>query len=459
MLTVSKVAYYSYSPYRLAWEQIRVISPLKALGIQVIEGVSNGRVDYEAIKDADLVMLDRNFPGGFNQSLKVIDVAHEQHKPIIMDMDDDLLGLEFDHPDLINTSFGFELVPTLYALRAVDAVTVTTPQLKSVIAQHNDHVYVLPNYLDDTVWSMKSKEQPESDSPVTLLYFGTRSHKSDLEMISEPLKAMAQKFSEKVSFVFYGVAAPEGLDSVADVRYIPTVTHEYLEFARNIRKFDADIAFAPLRDTVFNHNKSPLKYFEYTALGLPCVFSKIPPYKGVVEDGQTGFLASSSEEWFDKLTRLIEDPVLRKTTLEHAQEDVNKNHLLSKHTDDWGKVYSEVHERGVVSKSERAINLDLLNRLSRHVGVAANFQAHQVAQCNQNSEVLSAKNEILSAEVEEMNNALHSSEEARITQGAEIEALKVALHNSQLEVVDYATSTSWIITRPMRQVVKKLRRK
>ncbi|NLC13230.1 MAG: glycosyltransferase family 4 protein, partial [Chloroflexi bacterium] len=242
MLTVSKVAYYSYSPYRLAWEQIRVISPLKALGIQVIEGVSNGRVDYEAIKDADLVMLDRNFPGGFNQSLKVIDVAHEQHKPIIMDMDDDLLGLEFDHPDLINTSFGFELVPTLYALRAVDAVTVTTPQLKSVIAQHNDHVYVLPNYLDDTVWSMKSKEQPESDSPVTLLYFGTRSHKSDLEMISEPLKAMAQKFSEKVSFVFYGVAAPEGLDSVADVRYIPTVTHEYLEFARNIRKFDADIA-------------------------------------------------------------------------------------------------------------------------------------------------------------------------------------------------------------------------
>ncbi|HRX01400.1 MAG TPA: glycosyltransferase, partial [Cyclobacteriaceae bacterium] len=236
----------------------------------------------------------------------------------------------------------------------------------------------------------------------------------------------------------YGVAAPEGLDSVADVRYIPTVTHEYLEFARNIRKFDADIAFAPLRDTVFNHNKSPLKYFEYTALGLPCVFSKIPPYKGVVEDGQTGFLASSSEEWFDKLTRLIEDPVLRKTTLEHAQEDVNKNHLLSKHTDDWGKVYSEVHERGVVSKSERAINLDLLNRLSRHVGVAANFQAHQV---------------------EEMNNALHSSEEARITQGAEIEALKVALHNSQLEVVDYATSTSWKITRPIRRVLRKLRRR
>jgi len=438
MKDIEKVAYFSYSPYRLAWEQIRVVSPLRALGIDLIEGVNQGQVNLEVIGDADLVILDRNFPGGFNQSLKVIDVAHEQHKPIIMDMDDDLLGLEFDHPDLINTSFGFELVPALYALRAVDAVTVTTPQLKSVIAQHNDHVYVLPNYLDDTVWSMKSKEQPESDSPVTLLYFGTRSHKSDLEMISEPLKAMAQKFSEKVSFVFYGVAAPEGLDSVADVRYIPTVTHEYLEFARNIRKFDADIAFAPLRDTVFNHNKSPLKYFEYTALGLPCVFSKIPPYKGVVEDGQTGFLASSSEEWFDKLTRLIEDPVLRKTTLEHAQEDVNKNHLLSKHTDDWGKVYSEVHERGVVSKSERAINLDLLNRLSRHVGVAANFQAHQV---------------------EEMNNALHSSEEARITQGAEIEALKVALHNSQLEVVDYATSTSWKITRPIRRVLRKLRRR
>lgn len=452
MLTVSKVAYYSHTPYRLAWEQIRVISPLRALGIQLIEGVTDGQINIEAIKDADLVILERNFPGGFNQSLKVIDQAHQQGKPVIMDMDDDLLGLDFDHPDLVNSPFGFELVPTLYALRAVDAVTVTTPQLQSVITQHNDNVHILPNYLDDSIWSMKANEKAESDSPVTLMYFGTKSHIADLEMISEPLKVLAQKYADKLTFIFYGVEAPSGLDALADVRYIPTVTHEYQEFARLIQEFDADIAFAPLRDTVFNQNKSPLKYFEYTALGLPCVFSNIPPYMGVVEDGRTGFLASSSEEWLDKLTRLIEDPVLRKTMLQNAQEDVSKNHLLSKHTDDWGKVYREVLKKGVVSKSERAINLDLLNRLSRHVGVAANFQAHQVAQCNQ-------KYEVLSAEAEDMKNALHDSEKVRITQGVEIEALKEALHNSQLEVVDYATSTSWKITRPMRKVVRKLRRK
>ena len=451
MNNIEKVAYFSYSPYRLAWEQIRVVSPLRALGIDLIEGVNQGQVNLEVIEDADLVILDRNFPGGFNHSLNVIDVAHERRKPVIMDMDDDLLGLEFDHPDLVNTTFGFELVPTLYALRAVDAVTVTTPQLKSVIAQHNDHVYVLPNYLDDTVWSMKSKEISESDSSVTLLYFGTRSHQADLEMISKPLKALALKYPDKLNFIFYGIEAPEGLDALAEVCYFPTVTNEYREFARLIQDFDADIAFAPLQDTAFNHNKSPLKYFEYTALGLPSLYSNIPPYKIVVEDGKTGLLASSSEEWLDKLTRLVESPVLRKAILQHAQEDVRQNHLLSKHTDEWHKVYNEVLERGVVTKSDRAIPLDLLNRISHHVGVAANYQAHQISTCVQ-------KNEALSHDFYALKNVLHESELERIALGSEIDALNVALHNSELEVVDYATSTSWKITRPIRRVLRKLRR-
>lgn len=472
MKNIEKVAYFSYSPYRLAWEQIRVVSPLRALGIDLIEGVNQGQVNLDIIEHADLVILDRNFPGGFNQSLKVIDVAHEQHKPVIMDMDDDLLGLAFDHPDLINTSFGFELVPTLYALRAVDAVTVTTPQLQSVISQHNDHVYVLPNYLDDTVWSMKSKEQSESDSPVTLLYFGTRSHQADLAMISEPLKALAQKYPERLSFIFYGIEAPAGLDALANVCYFPTVTHEYREFARLIQELEADIAFAPLQTTEFNQYKSPLKYFEYTALGLPALFSNILPYKAAVEDGKTGFLASSSEEWLDKLAKLVESPALRQTILQHAQEDVKQNYLLSNHTAEWRKVYNDVLERGVVSKSDRAINLDLLNRISHHVGKAANFQAHQISTFAQKNEALSLdfsalKNVLheseleriaLGSEIDALNVALHDAEKERINLGDHIDELRAALHNSELEVVDYATSTSWKITRPIRRVLRKLRR-
>lgn len=452
MKNIEKVAYFSYSPYRLAWEQIRVVSPLRALGIELIEGVNQGQVNLEVIEDADLVIFDRNFPGGFNQSLNVIDVAHEENKPVIMDMDDDLLGLEFDHPDLVNTSFGFELVPTLYALRAVDAVTVTTPQLRSVIAQQNDHVYVLPNYLDDAIWSMKLRERSESDFPVTLMYIGTRSHQADLEMISEPLKALAEKYPDRLTFIFYGVEAPKSLTGLAQIQFFPTVTHEYREFARLIQEFDADIAFAPLRDTVFNQNKSPLKYYEYTALGLPCVYSNIPPYKGVVEDGKTGFLANSSEEWLDKLTQLVESPALRQAILQQAQENVKQNHLLGNHTNEWRKVYAEVLERGVVSRSECAINLDLLKRLSHHVETAANYQANQISKCIQN-------NEALSVEKHSLKNALHDSEQERIALGSEIDTLRAALHNSELEVVDYVTSTSWKVTRPMRRVLRKLRRR
>ena len=197
--------------------------------------------------------------------------------------------------------------------------------------------------------------------------------------------------------------------------------------------------------------QSPLKYFEYTALGLPAIFSNILPYKGVVEDGKTGLLASSSEVWLEKLSKLVESPGLRQKILQNAQEDVNQNYWLSNHTDEWRRLYNDVLERGVDGKSDRAINIDLLNRISHHVGVAANYQAHQISTCVQ-------KNEALSHDLYALKNVLYELELERVALGSEIDALNVALHNSELEVVDYATSTSWKITRPIRRVLRKLRR-
>lgn len=466
MAVVKKVAYYTYSPYPLAWEQIRVISPLKILGIELIDGVCNGVVSLEPINDAELVILERNFPGGFSQSIKVIEAAHDLGKPVVMNLDDDLLGLDFDHPDLMNSSFAFELVPILFALRAVDAVIVTTPLLQSAIAQHNDHVYVLPNYLDDTIWPIKKIKRTDRNFPLTLMYFGTQSHQLDIEIISEPLKDLALKYPGKLDFIFYGINAPASLKNLAKVSFYPSVTHEYSEFAKLILEFDADIAFAPLRDTVFNRNKSPLKYFEYTALGLPAVYSDIPPYKGVVQEGKTGLMACSSEEWQDRLTSLVEHPDLRNTILEQAQDDIRQNHLLSTHVNDWCDVYTEVVKRGVVNQTDRVINLKLLEKIGHFVETAANYKARQNSRLKQEIGDKTRQNSILKQEIEHkaQQNALLKQEVDNQTQQnsilkQDIDNLQSSLHETVNELVDNVTSTSWKITRPMRKVMRKLRRR
>jgi glycosyltransferase involved in cell wall biosynthesis len=73
----------------------------------------------------------------------------------------------------------------------------------------------------------------------------------------------------------------------------------------------ADIGIFPLQDIGFHRGKCALKLIQYMAAGLPVVASAIGANNDIIEDGITGFLASSEEQWLKALSTLIEDSVLR----------------------------------------------------------------------------------------------------------------------------------------------------
>ena len=99
---------------------------------------------------------------------------------------------------------------------------------------------------------------------------------------------------------------------------------------------------------------------------------------------------------------------------------------MSKNLDSWTKIYEEVIDRGVVEAVNRTIELPLLARLSHHVGNAANYQANQLA-------LYKEETEKLTTELDETRKILN------------------------LSLVEYASSTSWKITRPLRKLMKKFR--
>lgn len=442
MATLQKVVYYTFSPVSLAFEHLRVTGPMHYLGIELVRGVTDGVVTLDPITEADLVVLQRNFPGHFSEYLRVVEAAHTQGKPILIDIDDNLLDLDQDHPDLLTSGTAFELVPILHALRASDAVTVTTPILRDTMAKHNDHVYVLPNYLDTEIWKIKPASSGDDNTKVTLIYIGTATHQPDIDMIGQPLKKLAGRYPGKLNFIFYGTNPPRGLSSIADVSIYPVETHDYQHFAQIIQDYEADIAFAPLRDTNFNRNKSPLKFFEYTTLGFPAVFSNVPPYIGIVEDGKTGFLADTAEEWLEKLSSLVESVNLRKTIVKQAQTEVINSYLLQDHASEWCNVYDEVIARGVVKQSDRTIDISLISNIAQHIEA-------RVIQSNQENRLQEAK---FAAELLQKTR-IHAE-----CLEQENDRLATNLRDAQSEVVDYASSTSWKITRPFRKVARLLRR-
>jgi glycosyltransferase involved in cell wall biosynthesis len=72
-----------------------------------------------------------------------------------------------------------------------------------------------------------------------------------------------------------------------------------------------DIGIMPLPDDPWARGKCALKALQYMALAIPTVLSPVGVNAEVVQDGQNGYLASTEDQWVEKLTRLLHNSELR----------------------------------------------------------------------------------------------------------------------------------------------------
>jgi len=75
------------------------------------------------------------------------------------------------------------------------------------------------------------------------------------------------------------------LEELTSVTYQPVQTFNYVNFVAYMSEIQADLAIAPLCDNRFNRSKSAIKFFEYTAMGIPGVYADLAPYSSFVRDG------------------------------------------------------------------------------------------------------------------------------------------------------------------------------
>ncbi|WP_211299197.1 glycosyltransferase, partial [Methylovulum psychrotolerans] len=84
----------------------------------------------------------------------------------------------------------------------------------------------------------------------------------------------------------------------------------------------ADISLAVLHDDLINGCKSELKWFEAACLGIPSVVSSTANYRDIIKDGEDGFIAATSDDWYRHLKALVDDPALRQAVADRAQARV-----------------------------------------------------------------------------------------------------------------------------------------
>ena len=338
---------------------VRVIGPFRQIGWDVIPGVEweMGKpiVFPDRIAEANVVIVQRDFPRFLEAYEQVLAKARSKNLLIVYDLDDLLTEMPEEHPDFERYQQVRLLI--LRAVMEADVVTCPTMSLGQYLKQFNDKVVVLPNYLDDKLWAPAfgrgQTRQNIGKEQVIVGFMGTHSHIPDLEFISPVLIRLLQRYGDKLRLRFWGCPPPAGLRGWKSVEWIDMGFVNYMEFARYFSEQACDIFIAPLIDSPFNACKSALKFLEYSSLGVPGIYSAVGQYEEIVVHGENGLLADNLKSWQEYLYLLIEDRDLRERIGKQARETVEGDWLLSQHAEEWLDLIENWHFVASEAISER----------------------------------------------------------------------------------------------------------
>lgn len=238
--------------------------------------------------------------------LKCLNLRHHFGLKWVVDIDDNIYASSKDNPASDNADI---LRPNReLCLSLADGLTVSVSNLKELYSQLNPNVLVQPNGIDFKVWD---KLQVRKHKKIRIGWRGAYGHKQDLELIRPAMEKIKAAYPN-VEFVTFGYSPgfeDETLSWVSSEKY-----------PEKLAGLGIDIAVVPLIDSGYNRCKSNLNWLEWSALSVPVVYSPTENNKDL-----PGIPASTSYEWFDALSKLVENAILRKETA-GLQNDYAKKH-------------------------------------------------------------------------------------------------------------------------------------
>jgi len=453
-----KVVCYISESWSSAVTEVRLRAPLSTIGFQVIQGNNFHEILVKDLVGVDYVVVQRDFPRNIAFFFDILMQAREYEIPIIYEIDDLLFDLPDDHPDRHSSYYLDGLVPMLIAIGKADLVTVSTKALEKFISPFNPNTQVLQNCLADSFWHLKAPQMTEKpQDKVSIGYIGSHTHYPDIKMITGALTSILDQYGSKIDLIFFGVTPPDELLAYSQVDCSPPIAN-YREYARSMLNQTIDIFIAPLEPNSFNQCKSPLKFLEYSALGVAAIFSQGPPYSSLVRHEENGLLAYSSEDWVRCIQMLIESPALRFKLAQNAQDTLKRDWLLSQHSGEWKNIYHnltpkrekilEVGVRGervweMVLRTQMAQRQQQIEKLQASVNENVQLVGELEVKLNEINAQLSEKDkfiEALSNQVVEKEQIAESRViekekviQALLLQAAELEHLMQALSSQIIE--------------------------
>ena len=194
--------------------------------------------------------------------------------------------------------------------------------------QYCNDVRIIPTVVNTNT---KHNQLKNHDTlPLTIGWTGTFTNFVQLDIIIAVIKQLQQNYD----FTFLIIADKDPLYKEIKYVYKPWDLNTEIEDLLKMH-----IGVMPLGNTVLALGKCAFKAIQYMSLGIPAVVSNIGANKDVVKDGINGYCASNEQEWYNKLSYLLEHSEKRVELGKNARASIISNYSVESTKNDFFNLF------------------------------------------------------------------------------------------------------------------------
>ena len=253
--------------------------------------------------------------------------------PIILDFDDSIWLMDVSDA---NKKMAWLKNPakTSKIIELSNLVITGNEYLQSYSKKINNNTIIIPTTIDTSLYK-KTHAGKTDDDTVIIGWSGSITTLKHFKTALRILIKLKKKYRKKIK-----------IEVIGDGNYANRVLEIKGKWwkaeteVKDLSRFD--IGIMPLPDDKWTWGKCGLKGLQYMALEIPTVMSPVGVNTEIIRDGVNGFLATTGEEWVEKLSLLIESPELREKLGKAGRQTVVEKYSLEANKQKWLDAFKSV---------------------------------------------------------------------------------------------------------------------
>lgn len=239
-----------------------------------------------------------------------------------------LLIYDFDDAVWLNMYYGEEEFSKKISI--VDCVTSDNSYLANHASNYNKNSFVVngPCQIEKFISCKNSTTiTSKKDSKIILGWIGSPETLFYLYKIYDALELIGEEYPNVILKL---VGTGKGrilVPPFEKIKVVTVPTYDQNEMIKQVYSFD--IGLYPLFLNELSLGRGSLKATIYMSGEIPLICSRMGENINIIQNGINGFLASDTDEWVDKLSLLIENPILRKEMGENGFNFAEANYSIT----------------------------------------------------------------------------------------------------------------------------------